>query len=459
VFKSLTTPFHLQPQVDTIPAWTWLPSVTSSPPPGKNPSPPPKPCPARADFLAHFQTLSKRYSAGLARAALEIAILRLEAAAKFPFAEKLYWTRPALEQASSHPVAAYRAERYRPFSRLADLGCSAGGDTLAMAALAPTLGLDLDPLRLALARANLAALGLAERAAFVQADLAASLPLPSPPSPLLQGGKGSAPALFFDPARRSGHRRLFSVEDYHPPLSIIQSWLPRFPALGVKLSPGVELAELSAYGNAELEFISLKGELKEAVLWFGPLRTAARRATVLTGPPPDESGGYPSQTRSAGFPYQAPVSTGAEAGPFAAHTLAVDTPSALHALPPNLSEPLSYLYEPDPAILRAGLVRPLAEQLSAAQLDPDIAYLTADRPVSIPFARCWPVEAWFPFQLKRLRTYLRQHHVGHVTVKKRGSPLEPEALIRDLRLSGEESRVVVLTHLRGEPIVIVCAMN
>ena len=139
--------------------------------------------PREADFLSHFQTLSKRYPAGLARAALETAILRLEAAAKFPFADQLYWTRTALEQASSHPVAAYRAGRYRPFSRLADLGCSAGGDTLALAAVAPTLGLDLDPLRLALAQANLAALGLAGRAALVQADLPAPLPVIfSPPA-------------------------------------------------------------------------------------------------------------------------------------------------------------------------------------------------------------------------------------------------------------------------------------
>ena len=104
-------------------------------------------------------------------------------------------------------------------------------------------------------------------------------------------------------------------------------------------------------------------------------------------------------------------------------------------------------------------MRPLAEQLNAAQLDPDIAYLTAAHLKPTPFARAWPVEAWFPFQLKRLRLYLRQHHVGQVTVKKRGSPLEPSALIRDLRLSGDEARVVVLTHLRGEPIVIVCAAN
>jgi hypothetical protein len=65
------------------------------------------------------------------------------------------------------------------------------------------------------------------------------------------------------------------------------------------------------------------------------------------------------------------------------------------------------------------------------------------------------VEDWFPFGLKRLRSYLRQRGIGRVVVKKRGSPLQPEALIHDLRLQGEQERVLFLTQLRGKPIVIV----
>jgi hypothetical protein len=124
-----------------------------------------------------------------------------------------------------------------------------------------------------------------------------------------------------------------------------------------------------------------------------------------------------------------------------------------------LGEPLEYLYEPDPAIIRAGLVAELGGQLGASQLDPDIAYLSAEQVTQSPFARVWKVENWFPFSLKRLREYLRERKVGQITVKKRGSPLQPEDLIRMLRLSGDEQRVVFLTHLIGAPIVIVCFSN
>jgi hypothetical protein len=89
-------------------------------------------------------------------------------------------------------------------------------------------------------------------------------------------------------------------------------------------------------------------------------------------------------------------------------------------------------------------------------LDAEIAYITSREMRHTPFARVWKVEDWFPFGLKRLRAYLRQRGVGRVIVKKRGSPLEPEALIQDLRLRGEQERVVFLTQMSGDPIIVVC---
>ncbi len=138
--------------------------------------------PREEDFLAHFGTLARRFPAGLARAALETAVLRQEAAAKFPFAERMYFTREALEQASSWGVSTYRVQRYRSFQILVDLGCSIGGDMLALASLALTIGVDLDPLRLHMARANAQALGMENQVLLAQADLARSLPFSGVPT-------------------------------------------------------------------------------------------------------------------------------------------------------------------------------------------------------------------------------------------------------------------------------------
>jgi len=369
--------------------------------------------PRERDFLRHFDNLCRQFPPNLSRAAIETAIWQQEAAKKFPNQPALYLTREALEQASNYEISIYRAERFSGMDIVLDLGCSVGSDTLAFAKFVPATGVDIDPLRLAMARANTELSPYKNPVDFVQADLQAPLSF----------AVHASTGLFFDPGRRKGGRRALSVHQYAPPLSIVRQWLPLFPVLGVKISPGVNLLEIAQY-EAELEFISLRGELKEAVLWFGSLRTARRRATLLPGlhtMTEKDSGGEDN----------------------------VD-------LQPRIREPLAYLYEPDPAVLRAGLVRSLAEKLDAFHLDPDIAYLTAPDLKQTPFARAWQIEAWLPFNLKRLRKVLRERNVGNVIVKKRGSPLEPEKLIHDLRLKGNEQRVLFLTHLRGKPIVILC---
>lgn len=372
--------------------------------------------PREEDYLRHFQALTRRFPPDLVRPALETAILRGEAlaSAKFRQARCLYFTRPALEQATSQAVAEYRATRLTAYRNVLDLGCSIGGDTLAMANRAHVIGVDLDALRLRMANANAAALGVAKHTRFVQADLNETLPFHMP-------GQSNDWALFCDPSRRTQNgRRIFSIRAYQPSLTVVQGWLPQFPAVCIKISPGVQLAELVPFSEAELEFISSDGELKEAVLWFGALRTCARRATLL------------SEDCSWAV---------------------MDVAHIPDGLP--LSEPLDFLYEPDAAILRAGLVTSLGVELDACQLDPDIAYLTGRNYSATPFARAWRVLDWFPFQLKRLRAYLHERHVGEVVVKKRASPLEPDALIHSLRLQGDQKRTLFLTHLQGKPIVII----
>lgn len=360
------------------------------------------------DTLRELERLRRQFTPAQASAALETTLLRRRARAKFAHAERLYFTREALEQASAAPVAAHRAARLAPHGHVADLGCGIGGDALALAtAGARVLAVERDPLRLALARANAETLGLAQQMVFLQRDL-----LAEPPPP--------ADALFCDPGRRAGGRRRFAVEAYEPPLSHILAWRARTPALAVKLAPGVETAELPA--DAELEFVSLDGELKEAVLWSAPLAGPRRRASLLSS-----SGARWSMERSD-----------------------------LSAVPCPLSAPAAYLYEPDPAIIRAGLVTDLGAQLGAAQLDPQIAYLTAPSLLATPFARVWPVHEWLPFSLKLLRARVRAYKAGPVTVKKRGSPLDTDALARQLSGTGEHPLVVVLTQHQGRPIALLC---
>ena len=287
--------------------------------------------------------------------------------------------------------------------RILDACCSIGADSLSLAAAGRrVLGLDIDPVRIAIARHNAAATGIP--AEFETADVTRGLP-------------AGYDAIFFDPARRDAQgRRIHDVERYLPPLSLIRAW--RADEIVVKLSPGIQKRQLASYGG-QLEFISVAGQLTEALLW---------------------------RHRAASPPLATLIT--ADAIHHLAHDPAADVP---------VSAPKAWLFEPDPAVIRSGALRHLAAQLNASLLDETIAYLTMDNNPTTPWGRSWRILDWMPFGLKRLRRYLVERGVGRVTVKKRGFPLSPEELIAKLRLKkGDDSRVLVMTRCRNRSIVIIC---
>lgn len=368
----------------------------------------------QVDESTHFQLASdlrKRFSQTEVHALLETATLRQRARSKFSQADQMLFSRAALEQSSGEIISAYRAGRFAGLNagRMVDIGCGIGGDSLGLAAVGEVIGLDLDFSRLQMAVYNLAVNGHGDRFCGIQTDVTYFSPMP-------------ADGLFFDPARRTeSGKRIFSIKGYKPSLAVIDRWMPKIKGAGVKISPGVDYAELPDADVAKVEFISVRGNLKEAVLWYKALKDqlpADRVATLLPG--------------------------GAQLG------------SNPRIVPAPLSQPLSYLYEPDDAVIRAHLIAELANQLSAFQIDASIAYLTADHALDTPFARRFEVLDTFRFSLKQIKRYLTEHRVGRLTVKKRGSPIEPDQFLKKLKLKGDQARILFLTKVAGEPSVIIC---
>ncbi len=351
--------------------------------------------------------LRKTYTPDQVNALLETIRLRQKAAKKFSHAADMLFTATALEQSSSEAVARYRSHRFAKINpqQIVDLCCSIGSDALPLTQFAHVTGIDLDYARLKIAQHNHTVYGRASHFHPLQADL-----LDLPPFP--------TDALFFDPARRDERgKRIFSVESYRPPLSLIEKWRKLAPAAAVKISPGVDYREIPP--TAEAEFISVNGEVKECVLWYGDLRTSPQqRATLL----PSGDTLTSEQNRSS---------------------------------PRPITSPGAYLYEPDGAVIRAHLIQPLGVQLNANQIDPDIAYLTSDQLITTPFATPFAVQDRFPFQLKRLRAYLRERKIGRLELKKRGSPLDLDQLHQQLKPKGPNKATVFLTRINATPSVII----
>ncbi|WP_435848001.1 class I SAM-dependent methyltransferase [Streptomyces griseoluteus] len=359
-----------------------------------------------ADELAVATRLRRTHPAGLVSAALGQARLRQRAEAKFGAADarRMFFTPNGVEQSTRASVAAYRAERMRALgvTSVADLCCGIGGDALALArAGIRVLAVDRDPLTAAVARANAEVLGLADLIEVRETDVT-------------EVDTAGYDAVFVDPARRGGRGRIFDPEAYSPPLSWAVATALAAPRAALKIAPGIPHEAVPA--EAEAEWISDSGDVKEAVLWFGTGAPGGVRATLLPGP---------RTLRGRGLP------------------------------DPAVRRPGRYLYEPDGAVIRAHLVAEAAEELDGGLLDETIAYITADELRPTPYATAYEITDRMPFNVKKLKALLRERGVGNLTVKKRGSAVEPDELRRKVKPQGPHAATVFMTRVAGAPTMLI----
>ncbi|MFK0026403.1 methyltransferase domain-containing protein [Streptomyces sp. NPDC090798] len=359
-----------------------------------------------AQELAVATRLRRDHPAELVSAALGQARLRQRAAAKFGAedAERMYFTPNGVEQSTRTTVATHRARRLRSLGvrSVADLCSGIGGDAIALArAGIRVLAVDRDPLTVAVARANAEALGLAELIEVREADVT-------------EVDTQAYDAVFVDPARRGGRGRIFDPEAYSPPLSWAIATALKAPLAALKIAPGIPHEAVPA--EAEAEWISDAGDVKEAVLWFGT-EPGLVRATLLPGP---------RELRGRGLP------------------------------DPAVREVGRYLYEPDGAVIRAHLVAEVAEEVDGGLVDETIAYVTADELRPTPYASAYEITDRLPFNVKKLKALLRERGVGVLTVKKRGSAVEPEELRKKAlpKSHGPHSATVFLTRVAGAPTML-----
>ncbi|WP_370414437.1 methyltransferase domain-containing protein [Streptomyces fradiae] len=368
-----------------------------------------------AQELAVASRLRRDHPAELVSAALGQARLRQRAVAKFGAedAYRMYFTPNGVEQSTRATVGRYRAERMKALGvrSVADLCSGIGGDAIALArAGISVLAVDRDPLTAEAARANAAALGLAELIEVRCADVT-------------EIDTSPYDAVFVDPARRGGRGRIFDPEAYSPPLSWAIEAARKAPHAALKIAPGVPHEAVPE--EAEAEWISDGGDVKEAVLWFGT-EPGARRATLLPG----------GATLTGGTSHA--EGHGGE------------------RLPDPAVRPVGrYLYEPDGAVIRAHLVAEVAKELDGGLIDETIAYVTADELRPTPYAAAYEITDELPFNLKKLKALLREREVGVLTVKKRGSAVEPEEIRRRVKPKGPNSATVLLTRVAGAPTMLI----
>ncbi|MEM1061383.1 MAG: class I SAM-dependent methyltransferase, partial [Planctomycetota bacterium] len=359
------------------------------------------------DELAVQDSLRRRYPAEQVRAAFTLHDLRRRFASKFGPDGPRWYDRVPAEQATPAAVATYKASRFRSAGDgpVYDLCCGIGSDTLGLAAGGEVIAVDCDPLTARMTGWNVADARLGDRVEVI-VEQAESTPV--------DGG-----LLHIDPDRRTGAGRSRRVEDYRPGLDALHGLMRRARGGAVKLGPasnfGGKFDEVGVPVTTEL--VSLDGECKEATVWFGELAEDAPSAAAV----------LPAGTRLTGDPLS-DLADRAALG--------------------------RYLFDPDPAVVRAGLVDRLGEVAGLARLDEAEEYLTSDACEDSPFATAFEVIDEVPNNERAVRAAVRSLGVASVEIKCRHLRVDADAVRRRLPLGGDGSAVLIYARIAGRARVV-----
>ena len=358
---------------------------------------------AEGSPLAIQTTLRRRFPTELVPLAMQLREVRRLAAAKFENANCIWSDRVGLEQATHGVVARYKATRFPDNVAVTDLCCGMGADTAALLATRPVHAVDLRPEALLFTQWNAETFGVPGKLTTTEEDVTAR----------------EWPGLVhLDPDRRPDGRRVRRLEEYQPGLKYLQT-VASGEGGAIKLSPAANFG--GKFFGCETELISLDGECREATIWFGSLADGEpSRATVL---------------RTNGM--------------FA--TIAGDPLDSIAEVAP-LGE---LLFDPDPAVVRAGLVDQLCVQCGLERLDDAEEYLTAsdlsmqNEEALAPFATGFRVLDACLAKPKPIRKMLDGHRIGPLEVKTRHVSIDANAMQRKFqRDRGDDREPGVLFYLR-----------
>ncbi len=206
---------------------------------------------------------------------LEQTELREKARPKFSLAERMFFTRLGLEQATDEWVAGYKAGRFPMDQPMADFCCGIGGDLLALAARGRIWAVDKNQIARILARANLQAVLGNESSIdagsldFLYGDYGVRLDSFDVGNLVLS--LNGITAWHIDPDRRPVGKRTTKVELHEPGPEVLQRLLSVCPNAAIKLAPAADLTE-PFWADAELEWISRGRQCRQLIAWFDKLR-------------------------------------------------------------------------------------------------------------------------------------------------------------------------------------------
>ncbi|MFC1898198.1 class I SAM-dependent methyltransferase [Candidatus Cloacimonadota bacterium] len=316
--------------------------------------------------------------------------------------QKYLFTEKGAQQASSTTLAHYHAEKFRRFNSIADLCCGVGMDLIQIAVgKEKVFAVDLDEETLLAAEFNSNQAGL-RNIRFLQQKA--------------EDFNISVDAIFSDPDRRPGKERKIQKEDIQPSLDALLELKKNTPNLAVKLSPAMNYKNLNIAGEHTFEFVSENGTLKEILLCLGDLATpnVRRKAIIL-----------PQNIQLVNQNIQI-----------------------------EIKEIEQYIFEPDPAIIRAGLVQECGAEIGYHLIDSKLAILSGVNAINSELGKCFKMKQVIPFNLKKLQQYCRENLIGELVIKTRGFPDTVEDFRKKLKLKGANKEILFIIRKGDNHLMI-----
>lgn len=375
-----------------------------------------------AAFTLADRLRAEGFDADLVAAALTQSRLRARAEDKFgEAAHSMLFTVDGLEQATRRQIARLHARRLLDSGtrHVFDLGCGIGSDARAFAdAGLRVTAVDADEVTAGVAHFNLRAFEHAQ----AHCERAEDVTVPAPT-------QARDAAVWLDPARRTPGvsdihgrtRRTFRLDQLAPSWDLVREVSAGSAAAGVKLSPSFAHSQIPL--GTQAQWTSYDGEVLECALWWNDAAWDPGRSAVVV---------------SDQFAYEVLERDADGANPETA----------------RLDRMHGFLYEADRAVIRAGLSGALVRRVDGAELDTGVGIVTSPRDVIVPWAKKYAVSDAIPFNIKALRSWVRDHRIGRLTIKKKGASVDPEQLRRQLRPRGDNEATILVTRVGGAHAVL-----
>ncbi|UYP46857.1 hypothetical protein NEF87_003142 [Candidatus Lokiarchaeum ossiferum] len=337
---------------------------------------------------------------------------------KYPRAEQMQFTQAGLEQASSKWLAEYRTlkmkQKIPKISQVLEVCSGIGGDTIAQSLRWKLLTVEKDPEIIALLKHNLNVYNLLEKVQIIEGDILE----------LLQQKKfmdklTNIDAIIFDPSRRHGSDHTVKIEEYLPPLSILSDLEQISPNIVVKIAPGVDFSHIPY--TCDIEVVSYKGSVKETMLWFGKFMQSEKQSIIATKLPENIS------------------------------IIKQDSVSV-----PTLTGPKQYIYEPDPAFIKAHVINDIANEHKLTLLHEKLAYLTNNVFVKTPILKCYQYIAHCDLDFKKINNLLKLHQIGRLDYKSRGVKIDLKTVHKSIEYHGKRQGILIFTLVSQKPSIILC---